>query len=203
MESLVEAAHAKGALVIVSVDPDQPGPAAPAGRLRRRYRGGRRAGAGQPHVVRRPVPGHHGLSRRLPTEDAGSDRGPDHRSARQALLGAHAPDARAAHPPRKSHVQHLHQPGPAGPAVEHLPGRHGPLGPAPGRRALDPQSPLRGRTPCRRARSVARVLADLSSRNSWFEPPGTLRPSSRRSAASATTAASPWVGGIPAWKTPS
>ena len=53
---------------------DQPGPAQAAGRLRRRHRRGRRAIARQPDVVRRAVPGHHGLPRAVRPPDAGPHR---------------------------------------------------------------------------------------------------------------------------------
>ena len=45
--------------------------------------------------------------RRMP----GPAGGPDGRPPRHAVLGADAADARAAHPPRKGHEQHLHEPG--------------------------------------------------------------------------------------------
>ena len=147
--------------------PDQPGPAPPARRLRRRHRGGRGPGAGQPDVVRRPVPGHHGLPRGVRPQDARPDRRPDDRPPRQALLGADAPDPRAAHPPREGDVEHLHQPGAARPAGEHLPRRHGPGGPPPGRRALDPQGPLRRRAAGRGPGPVAGLRRARSSRSSW------------------------------------
>ena len=49
--------------------------------------------------------------RALHAQDAGPDRGRDARRGRQARLRAHAPDARAAHPPREGHAQHLHRAG--------------------------------------------------------------------------------------------
>ena len=63
IDELVQAAHAAGALRDRQRGPDLPGPAAAARRLRGGHRGGRGASAGQPHVVRRALPGHHGLPR--------------------------------------------------------------------------------------------------------------------------------------------
>ena len=90
---------------------DQPGTAQAAGRLWGRHRRGRRAIAGQSDGVRRPVPGHHGLPRTVPAPHARPTGRPNRRSPRQSLLGADAADPRAAHPPRKGHEQHLHEPG--------------------------------------------------------------------------------------------
>ena len=78
---------------------------------------------GNADAVRRAVPGHHGLPRAVRPPHAGPDRRPNGRSPRQALLGAHAANPRAAHPPRKGHEQHLHEPRPVRPAGQRLPGR--------------------------------------------------------------------------------
>ena len=133
--------------------PDQPGPAPPPRRLWRRHRGGRGTVPGQPDGLRRSVSRHHGLPRGVRPEDARPDRRPDDRPPRQALLGPDPPDPRAAHPPREGDLEHLHQPGPARPPRQHLPRRPRAAGAPPGRRALDPQGPLRGRAA--RARSPA------------------------------------------------
>ena len=104
---------------------DQPGPAQAAGRLRRRYRGGRGAIAGQPDGVWRAVSGHHGLPRTDSSAACRAGSPANGRSPRQALLGADAANPRAAHPPRKSHEQHLHEPGPVRTAGDGLSGRAG------------------------------------------------------------------------------
>ncbi len=49
---------------------------------------------------------------------------------RPARLRPHPHHARAAHPPREGHLQHLHQRGPLHARRHHLPGAHGPQGPA-------------------------------------------------------------------------
>ena len=51
---------------------------------------------------------------RLQALDAGPPDRRVHRRRRQAGLPPHAADARAAHPPREGHVQHLHRAGAAG-----------------------------------------------------------------------------------------
>ena len=58
-----------------------------------------------------PSFGFFAADRALHPQDAGPDRGRDARRGRPARLRAHAPDARAAHPPREGHAQHLHRPG--------------------------------------------------------------------------------------------
>ncbi len=113
VEALVDLAHRKGALAIVSVDPISLGLLRRPGILRRRYRGGRGAESGQSAGVRRPVPRYHGLPRGICPQDAGPDRRPDDRPPRQAVLGPDPSDPRAAHPPREGDVEHLHEPGPA------------------------------------------------------------------------------------------
>ena len=125
-----EIAHAAGALLVVAVDPISLGLLEAAGRLRGRHRGGRGAIAGHPDGLRRAVPGHPGLPRAVPAAHARPAGRPDGRPPRPPLLGADAANPRAAHPPRKGHQQHLHQPGPAGPAGGGLPGADGPGGDA-------------------------------------------------------------------------
>ena len=73
----------------------------------------------------------------------------------------------------------------------------GPTGSAAGRRALDPQGPLRGRAAGRGPRPVARVRRPVLQgvRRPLQEGPG--RASWPRSADWATTAGSPWAAGIP------
>ena len=168
VEQLAEIAHQAGALFVVVGRSDQPGPAEAAGRLRGRHRRGRGAIAGQPDGLRRAVPGHHGLPRAVRPPHARPAGRPDGRSPRQPLLGADAANPRAAHPPRKGHQQHLHQPRAVCPA-----GRGLPVADGPGRHARAwpscvckrPTTPPSGWRPCRRCRwrSIGRRSRSLSS----------------------------------------
>ncbi len=76
---------------------------------------------GTPAVVRRALPGHHGLPRAAGAAHAGPHLRANGRSSRPALLGAHAANSRATHPPRESHEQHLHEPGTVLAASDGLP----------------------------------------------------------------------------------
>ena len=58
-----------------------------------------------------PSFGFFAAPRALHPPDAGPDRGRDARRRRAARVRAHAADARAAHPPREGHPQHLHRAG--------------------------------------------------------------------------------------------
>ena len=92
-------------------DPLSLGVLAPPGRPRRRHRRRRGAVARQPPELRRAVP--RASSRRgWPTcgRHAGAHRRRDGRRRRPHRLRAHAPGARAAHPPREGHLEHLHEP---------------------------------------------------------------------------------------------
>ena len=79
--------------------------------VRRRHlrRGG--PDAGQPARLRRPQLRLLRRRRALHPPHAGAHRRRDQGRGRQARLRAHPPDARAAHPPREGHAQHLHRPG--------------------------------------------------------------------------------------------
>ena len=69
-----------------------------------------------------PVPGgHRGADGGRPP-DARPDRRGDRRRRRPARVRAHAPGARAAHPPREGDVEHLHQPDADGDRGHDLPG---------------------------------------------------------------------------------
>ncbi len=181
VDALAEVAHDAGALLVVSVDPISLGLAQAAGRLRGRHRRGRRAIAGQADVVRRAVPGHHGLPRAVRAPHAGPHRRPNRRSPRQALLGAHAANPRAAHPPRKGHEQHLHQSGTVRAAGHGLPGGDGPAGPA------------RRRPSCACAKShYAARATDRASRLSSWPSSGRRSRSSSSATAHGTRRASCW-----------
>ncbi len=99
---------------------------------------------GTPMALRRAVPGHPGLPRGVRPQDARPARRPDDRPPRQALLGADAADARAAHPPREGDEQHLHEPGAVRPAGRGVPGALGPQGLREDGRAVPAEGPLRG-----------------------------------------------------------
>ncbi len=176
---------------------DQPGPAEAAGRLRRRHRGSRGTIAGQPDGLRRSVPGDSGLPREIRAAHARPHRRRDGRSAGQTLLGADAANPRTAHPPRKGHEQHLHQPGLVRPAGHGLSGRAGSAGAARGGRIVSAKGTL-----CRAAaRPAPQVAAGL--RSSVLQ--GICRP--RREATStarfrkgsmpATSSGCRWGAGIP------
>ena len=197
VEAIVAAAHARGALAIVIVDPISLGLLPTAGRIRRRHRGRRGAIARQRDEVRRALPGDHGLPRGVRAEDAGPDRRPDDRPPRQAVLGAHAPDPRAAHPPREGDLEHLHQPGTAGAPLQHLPGGDGPEGTAARRPNSPPARPIMPPSGWPRCRASPSPSPARSSRSSSSGLGETSRRSSRKSDASAITAGSPWAAGIP------
>ncbi len=88
VRSIVAAAQARGALAIVIVDPISLGLLNRPERLWGRHRGRGRAVPRQRPVVRRSLPGDHGLPRGLCAEDARPDRRPDDRPEREAVLGA-------------------------------------------------------------------------------------------------------------------
>ncbi len=120
--SLATIAHDAGALVVAAFDPISLGLLKRPGRLGRRYRGGRGPHARHAHAIRRTLPGHHGLPRKFGPPHAGPHRWPNRRPTGEALFRAHAANPRATHPPRKSHEQRLHEPGPVRAASYHLPG---------------------------------------------------------------------------------
>ena len=160
---------------------------------------------GTPDVVRRTVPGHHGLPRAVRPPHAGPHRRPDGRSPRQALLGADAANARAAHPPREGDEQHLHEPGPVRPAGDRLSGRAGPAGHARSR----PSCACASRTTRRRGSSSRGRFALAFDRPTFKEFVVRDRPASvdellaRRAATRASSPACRWAAGIPSWPTAS
>ena len=95
----------------------------------RRHRGRQHAAFRHAHGQRRAacgVPGHPG---RVQALDAGPAGGREHRCARRTGLPAGAADARAAHPPREGHQQHLHGTGAARRGGQHVRGLSRPRGP--------------------------------------------------------------------------
>ena len=77
-------------------------------RRRRREQPALRRADGQRRAARRL----HGHPRRLQARPAGPPRGRQRRRGRRTRLPAHAPDPRAAHPPRARDLEHLHRAGP-------------------------------------------------------------------------------------------
>src|SRR3954453_17542025 len=121
LQTLVDAAKAKGALALLQGDPMTlgilcppgcPRPPWPARGLRRGNRGGGGPAAREPARLRRPVVRLLRRAGALHPQDARPDRGRDRRRRGQAWLRAHPADARAAHPAREGDPQHLHRPGP-------------------------------------------------------------------------------------------
>src|SRR5581483_1933193 len=88
---------------------------------------------------------------------AGAPGGGDGRRGRPARLRAHPADARAAHPPREGHVEHLHQRGALRAHGHHLRRDPGQAGPAQGGRAVHREGALCGA----RARQDPRGAAPL------------------------------------------
>ena len=82
----------------------------------------------------------------------------------QSLLHADHPDAGTTHPPRESNQQYLHEPGSISPAPTVYLSLLGPRA-ARGRRALLPQSALRGGSTGRRRRPLTPSPTGLSSRS--------------------------------------
>src|SRR5262249_9341624 len=74
------------------------------------------------------------------------------RRGRPPRLRAHAPDARAAHPPREGDLEHLHERGSVRADGDHLPRHHGQAGTSERGRAVAREVPLR----CNRARQDPR-----------------------------------------------
>ena len=168
VEQAAEIAHKAGALFDRLGRSDQPGATKAAGRVWGRHRRGRGPIAGQSDVVRRALLGHHGLPRAVLAPHARPAGRPDGRSPRPALLGADASNPRAAHPPRKSHQQHLHEPRPVGPPRHGVSRVDGPDWHARRGRFVSAKIPLRGRAAFRRAvvvaeSSIARHSRSLSS----------------------------------------
>ena len=154
IQSLVDAAHSKGALAIVSVDPIS------LGLLRRPDTYGADIVVGEGQCLGNylayggPYLGILACREEYVRKMPGRVVGANHRPSRQPLLGPHAANARAAHPSRESHVEHLHESRLTRAPSQHLPRRNGSQRAPRSGRTLDPQSPLRGRTLGRHTGSV-------------------------------------------------
>ena len=136
VQAIVKAAHDRGALAIVVFDPIS------VGLLKRPIDYGADIAVAEGQSL-----GNHlcyggpylGIMvcreeyvRKMPGRIVGRDDRPE----RKPLLGAHAPDPRAAHPPREGDVEYLHQSRLACASGEHVPGRDGPERAPAGGRAL-------------------------------------------------------------------
>ena len=91
--------------------PDRPRRAQAARRAGRRHLRRRGPAARQPARLRRPLVRVLRRHRGPPAPHARPHRRRDDRRGRAPRLRAHAPDPRAAHPPREGHVEHHHRPG--------------------------------------------------------------------------------------------
>ena len=159
--AIAQIAHAKGALLIVSIaEAVSLGHCAPARRGRYRRHGGAvvRRGA----QLRRPVLRRHRGQGAICAADAGPARGTDRRRGRESRLRAHSGHARAAHSPREGDVEHLHQPGSGRAHGDHLSRRLRQRRHARAGRAQPGQGRLRGkdaRCPARREAALYRRAA--------------------------------------------
>ncbi len=110
LRPVADAAHAKGALLIVGLHRNRfAWPARTARRAGRGHCGGGRPVHRQRAQFRRALCRSVRHAREIPAADAGASVGRNSRCRRPQRLCAHALHARTAYPPRKSDEQHLHQ----------------------------------------------------------------------------------------------
>ena len=172
-EAVIAEVHERGGLVAVASDPLAAVLCRPPGRDRRRHRGRVVPALRRPAGLRRPA-------RRLHVRALGpratAPRPPRRRldrRRRRARAAARTADARAAHPPREGHLQHLHGAGAAGRDgvdVRRVPRPRGPRG------DREPRAPLR--LDPRRGPSARRPRAD--PRRLLRHDPGARAPPRRR-----------------------
>jgi glycine cleavage system pyridoxal-binding protein P len=108
---VAESAHRVGALAIACVAPDCAGRAETAGRVWLRYRRRRGTGAGQRDGLRRTHAGAVRVQAGASTAHSRTHRRADDRRRGQARLCDDHAHPRTRHPPRESHLQHLHERG--------------------------------------------------------------------------------------------
>ena len=124
VDAITDWAHANGALVIGSVNPTSLAILKPPGEWGTKGADiacGDCQPLGVPLSSGGPYAGFLTTKMEYRAPDAGPHRRPHRRRRRPPGLRAHAAGARAAHPPRQGHLQHLHQPGPAGHGCDDLP----------------------------------------------------------------------------------
>ena len=120
--------HAKQAAFIVAADLLALTLLVPPGEFGRRHRRRHHPALWHADGRRRPARRLHGLPRRIQALHARPPGGRERGRAWQPRLPPGAADARAAHPPRESHLQHLHRAGAAGRDGQHVRGLPRPAG---------------------------------------------------------------------------
>ncbi len=151
----VQALQAAGTVVAVATDLLALTLLEPPGRLGRRHRRRQRAALRRAAGLRRSARRLPRVPRRLQALDAGpAGRRVGRRPGRSGAAPGTA-DARAAHPPREGHLQHLHRPGAARGDRRHVRGLSRPRRPAPHRAAGAPPDGRAGGGPARRRLRVS------------------------------------------------
>ena len=151
VERATQIAHDAGALMIVAVDPISLGLLKRPGDYGADIVVAEGQSLGNPMGFGGPYLGIMACREKIPSPHARPAGRPDRRSAWKPLLGADDADPRAAHPPRKGHQQHLHQPRFMRASGDGLSIADGTVGHEADRRALPAKGPLRRRAAGRRA----------------------------------------------------
>ena len=120
--ALADAVHATRRLRRRRRRPARAHAAGAAGRMGRRRRRRLDAALRRADGLRRPARRLSRHARRIQALDAGAPRRRHRRCRRRSRVPPRAADARAAHPPRKGDVEHLHGAGAAGGDGEHVRG---------------------------------------------------------------------------------
>ena len=108
-QDIAEAVHAHGAMFVVSADPVALGILTPPGEYGADIVTGEGHSLALPPGFGGPRLGLYATRKKVPAPDAGQSLGHDERHRRQARFCDDPPGPRAAHPTRKSHLQHLHK----------------------------------------------------------------------------------------------